>query len=385
MSGSPTIISTVGTQIEHSPKDAWITNAGLQLEYDIFSLPTVALQLEYIPPIYGEADIITTSSLVPVPQKGEGKESFTDIITTSNLVIISNKGSGVGGSTSIRTSSIFFPVASKYIIRETDEMTQAVFSDYLEQQFMKHVLNGIPYTPPTSTWICLYTSNPGEEDSGTEVSGGGYLPIEVPRGGWETPSSSATQNLNAINFPEATDDWGTIRYIGIKDAQFSGSLLIYSEIKNPKRIDEGDQYGIQVGGLDLIMMSHASHYLGNAFLDHVLNGVTFDTPGSSIYLALYNIPNGPTDSGTEVSTSSYSRVNYSNWSSPLEGVCWNLSDITFENTSASVSWGEIQGIGLKDAETGGNLLFYGTFTVPKTVGPEDNFKMNDTKFKISIE
>jgi hypothetical protein len=390
MSGSPVNVSTVGAQIEHIGKDAWITSAGVQLEYDIFSLSTVALQVEYIPPEFIEGNIVTTSNFNSSGCVIEATMISGDIETNSSLVVNGGKGSLSPISSNILTESSFVPAGSKYIIQETDDMTQAVFTDYLEEQFMLHTLKGTPYTPPNSVWIALYTNSPGEDDSGTEVSGDGYYRTEVPRGGWETPSSGATQNLNAINFPTALSDWGTIRYIGIKDAQFSGSLLIYSELKNPKAIDENDEFGIKVGGLDLIIMNSVSHYLGNKFLDYVLNGVSFDTPGSSIYLALYTTAPEATDTlGVEVSKPSYERLNFSNWSVPNEGVCSNLSDIIFSNkdgtyTEEQRTWGIIRGFGVKDASTGGNLLYYGAFGVEKEMTLDDVYKLPTGKCRVGI-
>jgi hypothetical protein len=92
MSGSPIQISSLATQLEHIAQDAWISTAGLMVEYDPEAISTIALLLEYIPPTYGEADILTSSSLVA--SGSVIKPSFVygeaDIITSSSLVSIGN-------------------------------------------------------------------------------------------------------------------------------------------------------------------------------------------------------------------------------------------------------------------------------------------------------
>lgn len=45
-------------------------------------------------------------------------------------------------------------------------------SDYLENKILDHVLNNTSYTSPTTVYFALFTSNPAEDGSGSEVLGG---------------------------------------------------------------------------------------------------------------------------------------------------------------------------------------------------------------------
>ena len=47
-------------------------------------------------------------------------------------------------------------------------------SDYLENKVLDHTLATTAYTAPSAVYVGLYTSSPGDDDSGTEVSGGSY-------------------------------------------------------------------------------------------------------------------------------------------------------------------------------------------------------------------
>ena len=48
------------------------------------------------------------------------------------------------------------------------------FSNYLENKILLHVFGATPYTAPATLYVALFTSDPGEGGTGTEVSGGSY-------------------------------------------------------------------------------------------------------------------------------------------------------------------------------------------------------------------
>jgi hypothetical protein len=122
----------------------------------------------------------------------------------------------------------------------------AELSNYLENKLLDHVLRNVSYNSPTTAYVGLYTSNPDEDNSGTEVSGGSYarqvLSVSAASGGIVTSSADVT-------FPQATASWGTISHIGILDALTSGNLLMYTALTTSKTIDEGDILKISTGSL----------------------------------------------------------------------------------------------------------------------------------------
>ena len=119
-------------------------------------------------------------------------------------------------------------------------------SNYLEDKLLDHVLRNVSYSSPTTTFIGLYTSNPDEDNSGSEVSGGSYarqvLSVTTASGGIVTSSADVT-------FPQATASWGTISHIGVLDALSGGNLLMYTALTTSKTIDEGDILKISTGSL----------------------------------------------------------------------------------------------------------------------------------------
>jgi hypothetical protein len=87
----------------------------------------------------------------------------------------------------------------------------AELSDYLENKLLDHVLRGTSYSSPTTVFMGLYTSDPGDDNSGVECTGGAYarqvVSVTTATGGIVTSSADVT-------FPQATDNWGTISHIG---------------------------------------------------------------------------------------------------------------------------------------------------------------------------
>ncbi len=123
-------------------------------------------------------------------------------------------------------------------------------SNYLENAIINHFLRNSSVSSPTTVYVALYTSDPTDDDIGTEVSGGGYARQAVT---FSEPSNGVTSNTNVILFPVATSDWGTITHVGIKDAATGGNLLFHGALTSSKIIETGDQLVIPSGGLTITL------------------------------------------------------------------------------------------------------------------------------------
>lgn len=106
-----------------------------------------------------------------------------------------------------------------------------------------------------------------------------------------------------------------------------------------------------------------SNYLENKLLNHVLRGVSYTAP-DKVYVALYTSDPTDTDIGVEVSGGSYERCEVT-FTSPVAGEVSNATDIFFPEATAN--WGEVTHFGIRDAATGGNLLFHGEAEPSKVV------------------
>jgi hypothetical protein len=123
-------------------------------------------------------------------------------------------------------------------------------SNYLENALINGTLRATTYTAPTTVYVGLYTSDPTDANTGTEVSGGSYARQAATFG---APSNGASVTTADITFPTATGSWGTVGWIGILDASTSGNLLYHSPLDASKTIGSGDIFKISAGNLSVTL------------------------------------------------------------------------------------------------------------------------------------
>lgn len=125
------------------------------------------------------------------------------------------------------------------------------FSNFLETKVLDHVFGGTAYTAPGTLYLGLHTSNPAEDDSGTEVSTSGtaYARQTVAF----TTSGDTTSNTAAVEYPTATASYGTVSHVGVYDASTAGNLLAYGALTTSKAIATGDVLRIPAGDLDITL------------------------------------------------------------------------------------------------------------------------------------
>jgi hypothetical protein len=126
----------------------------------------------------------------------------------------------------------------------------AEMSNYLENALVNVTLRNTAYTSPTSVYLALYTTDPTDADTGTEVSGGSYARQSITFG---APSNGATTNSAVIEFPQASGSWGTITHVGIRDALTTGNLLYHTPLDASKTITTGDVFRIAIGSLSVTL------------------------------------------------------------------------------------------------------------------------------------
>ena len=134
-------------------------------------------------------------------------------------------------------------------------------------------------------------------------------------------------------------------------------------------------------------MSAASNYLENKVLDHVLTATGYTAP-STRYLALFTNTSGNAatnlEAGTltdEVSGGSYARQAVT-FGAASGGASATNATVTFP--AATASWGTITHVAVMDADTGGNVLFYGAVTTSKTIDSGDSFQISSGNLTISL-
>ena len=123
-------------------------------------------------------------------------------------------------------------------------------SNFLENALINATLRATTYTSVATVYVSLWTSDPTDAGSGTEVSGGSYARTAVT---FAAPSNGVTTNNADVTFPTATASWGTVGWIGINDALSSGNLLYHSPLDTSKTIDTGDIFKISSGNLSVTL------------------------------------------------------------------------------------------------------------------------------------
>lgn len=123
------------------------------------------------------------------------------------------------------------------------------FSNYLENKVLGHVFGGAAYTAPTTLYVALFTGDPGEGGTGTEVSGGSYARQTIAF----SVTGNLASNTAAVEFPTATASWGTITYGAVYDAASGGNLLGSGPLTSSKTIDSGDVFRIPAGDFDITL------------------------------------------------------------------------------------------------------------------------------------
>jgi hypothetical protein len=125
----------------------------------------------------------------------------------------------------------------------------SAFSNYLETKVLDHVFGGVPYSAPATLYLALYTSDPGDDNSGTECSGTSYARQTITF----TVVNDTASNNAAVEFPVAGSSWGTITHVGILDALTSGNLLAHGALTASKAIASGDVFRVENGDLDITL------------------------------------------------------------------------------------------------------------------------------------
>lgn len=123
------------------------------------------------------------------------------------------------------------------------------FSNYLETKVLGHVFGGTAYTAAGTLYLALFTTNPAEDGSGTEVTGGGYARQTVAF----TVTGNTASNTAAVEYPTATANYGTVTHVGVYDASTGGNLLAYAALTSSKSIETGDVFRVPTGDLDITL------------------------------------------------------------------------------------------------------------------------------------
>lgn len=131
-------------------------------------------------------------------------------------------------------------------------LTYGAFSDYLEKNILAHVFGSTTFAKPAGIYVGLFTAASTDTTPGGEPPGSaGYARIAATFAvGPDQPEGSSTYwNTNLLQFAAASENWGTIGWVGIFDAVSGGNLLAHGPLVTPKPVDLGDAVRFSVNQL----------------------------------------------------------------------------------------------------------------------------------------
>jgi len=115
-------------------------------------------------------------------------------------------------------------------------------------------------------------------------------------------------------------------------------------------------------------MGSATTTYENVILDSILGTDHSAAFGDSVYIGLFVTEPSDGGGGTEVAGNGYARVEVdntdANWPPAISGEKRNGNLITFPQ--ATGAWGDIDWYGIWDAQSGGNLILWGSLQTTKS-------------------
>jgi hypothetical protein len=131
-------------------------------------------------------------------------------------------------------------------------------------------------------------------------------------------------------------------------------------------------------------MAAASNFLENALLNHTLTATGYTQP-TTRYLALFTADTGleANSPSAEISTSGTAYIRKAvTFAAASGGTCATNATVTFN--TATTSWGLVSHIAIMDAETSGNVLFYGALTTSKQIDAADTMQVTSGNLTVSL-
>jgi hypothetical protein len=126
----------------------------------------------------------------------------------------------------------------------------AALSNYLENALINATLRNTSYSSPATVYVGLFTTDPTDAGTGTEVTGGSYTRKAITFG---APSNGVSVNSAAVEFDQATASWGTVTHFGILDASTSGNLLYHGALTASKTIGDGDVFKFAISAVSVTL------------------------------------------------------------------------------------------------------------------------------------
>ena len=239
-----------------------------------------------------------------------------------------------------------------------------MFATHFYEDLILRTFRGVTMSGYNNLFLALYRSNPTNTGlAGSEILYEGYQrqPITFSAPTIEdTPSSSGTPNVSVINerellFPIIASDSDNVTHVGIVTSQTvgAGSMLLYGEFAEPRRMLANTQPKIAAGSLRYTLEGNWSNW----FKMQVLNTLRGQSvQGFTPFAALYS--GNPQSGGFELSGAGYARraIEYSLPAVQIGGYTSIANNAAVAFEEAGDNWGNWSHSAVMTGETGSNVI-----------------------------
>lgn len=128
-------------------------------------------------------------------------------------------------------------------------------------------------------------------------------------------------------------------------------------------------------------MAQMSNYLEAALIDGTLRNTQYTVP-TTVYLALYSSDPTDADAGTEIAQGNYARQSVA-FDASTDGVTQNTADISFPVATVDYT-GDVTHVGIRDALTAGNLLYFAPLDTARTIIIGNQFVVSAAQLTVTL-
>jgi len=256
-------------------------------------------------------------------------------------------------------------------------------SDYAENRLLTHVFDSTQ-VGSTSIFLALYTTDPADDNSGSEADYTSYARKEITVG--VSASRRVTQDA-LITFDQCTGGSNDITHWGVFDLVSAGNLLAHGALTSTKTVSTNKTPSVASGQVWIEFSAGViSDYLADELLDHMFNDLAFTRPTVLAVALIETTEITDSDDGTtidELEMTDYDRTE------PVTG--WTVSTNTVTNNGI-IDYGTLTGTGetitaaaiCDDVTTGaGEILFYDN-GLNQAVDTGDDVQYADGAFDLAM-
>ena len=251
---------------------------------------------------------------------------------------------------------------------------------------LDHLLGQAELPFPAGVYLSLHRDDPTEFGLLTdEFSGDGYARMRIDQLLADAIlESGQISNSAPIVSAVPTQDWPEVTHHGISHSASGGTLVYQAPTVASRVVEAGDPYRVDLGQFVCAELGNKTLFARKAWLDHVFGRHAYAFP-DHIWLALLTAsPTIDGDLDDELSGGGYARVDIINLLSAADlttGELTNSAEVLF--APATANWPAVTHLALVDAETGGNVLYFGAASTPRTTLTDDRFRLRTNQLIVA--